>query len=200
MRNILHRSHLVVAPVACAGLAVLFGAAPARAQALVSAAAWSVAGSTGVVDESSTSLVAFDNTGGVSIKLTAPAGSVAVVRYPVSFLPTHTYGIHTGFYDTLDTVSLVMTFRKPDDNSYASATLKRVRVSDGVVSSVASVNTFASVPAAAAQQVEKTTSCGENEPCINTYTYAYYIELVLWKPDATNDPKAIALRVYTSKF
>ena len=91
-----------------------------------------------------------------------------------------------------------MTFRKPDDDSDASATLKRVRVSDGVVSSMASLNTFGFLPAAAAQQAEKKISCGENNPCILPYDYAYYIELVLWKPEITNDPKVVALRVDTS--
>ena len=91
-----------------------------------------------------------------------------------------------------------MTFRKPDEGSYASATLKRMRLSDGVVTSVASVNTLASLPTTAAQQAERSVSCGEDVACINPYQYAYYVELVLWKPERTNDPRVVALRVYTS--
>ena len=90
-----------------------------------------------------------------------------------------------------------MTFRKPDDKAHASATLKRVRLSDGLVSSVASVNTGVP-PGTAAQQSERTVSCGEDVPCVNPYEYAYYIELVLWKPESTNDPQVVGLRVYTS--
>jgi hypothetical protein len=181
-----------------ATLLLLLSPEPARAQVFTGAPAWSVAGSTGIADDDSTSIVSFGNTGGVGIKLAAPAGSIAVLRYPVSFLPSLVYGVHTGFYSTLDRLRLTMTFRKPDDTSYASATLKRVRLSDGVVSSVASVNTFGFPPGAAAQQSDKTVSCGDEVPCISPYEYAYYIELVLWKPDSTNDPQVIGLRVSTS--
>jgi hypothetical protein len=184
---------------AAAGLALALGAAPARAQALSGPPAWSTAGSTGIVDESNTSIVAFGNTGNVSLKPTAAAGSIATVRYPVSFLPTHLYIDNSNviFY-AFDRLTLSMTFRKPDDNSYASATLKRVRLSDGAVSNMASVNTFGFLPGAAFQQSERTVGCGEEVACINAAEYAYFIELVLWKPESTNDPQVVGLRVYTS--
>jgi hypothetical protein len=184
---------------AAAGLALALSAAPARAQALSGVPAWSTAGSTGIVDDANTSIVAFGNTGGVSLKPTAPAGSIAVVRYPVSFLPTHLYNdIGSVGYFAFDHLRLSMTFRKPDENSYASATLKRVRLSDGVVSSVASVNTFGSLPGASVQQSERTIGCGDEVACVNSYEYAYFIELVLWKPESTNDPQVVGLRVYTA--
>jgi hypothetical protein len=194
------RSHLLLGHIAATGLALVVTAEPARAQVFTGAAAWSVAGSTGAVDDDSTAIVSFGNTGGVSIKLTAAAGSIAVLRYPVSFLPSLVYEVHSGFYSTLDRLRLTMTFRKPDDSSYASATLRRVRLSDGVVSSVASVNTVGFGPGAAAQLSERTVSCGDEVPCVSPSEYAYYIELVLWKPESTNDPQVVALRVYTSKY
>jgi hypothetical protein len=174
----------------------LLSAEPASAQ-WYGAAAWSVAGSTGVVDESSTSIVMFDNTAGVAFRATAPAGSVATIRYPVSSLPWGTIwrpGDITHIYPN-SRLRLSMTFRKPDDNSYAAATLKRVRVSDGVVSSLASVNSFGYFPSPDVQLSERTISCGE-DACVSPSEYAYYIELVLWKPEIANDPRVVALRVH----
>ncbi|HEY7500441.1 MAG TPA: hypothetical protein VH740_18105 [Vicinamibacterales bacterium] len=194
MDNHLRRPRTVLASSAAA-LLLLLSAQPAGAQSFSGAAAWSSAGATGIADESSTSIVAFDNAGGVGIKLTAPAGSVAVLRFPVSFLPSLW---NTGPLLELDHLKLTMTFRKPDDASYASATLKRVRVSDGAVSSMASVNTFGFLPAAAAQQSERAINCGEDVVCINPYEYAFYVELVLWKPETTSDPRVVALRIHTS--
>ena len=83
-------SPLVLAHIV-ATLSLFLNPHPARAQGFSGVAAWSVAGSTGVVDDDSTSIVSLGNSGGVSIKLTAPAGSIAVLRYPVSFLPSLIY-------------------------------------------------------------------------------------------------------------
>lgn len=190
------RSRLPLA-AAAAALALLHSPQPVRAQAFSGVAAWSSVGATGVADESSTAIVAFDNTGGAGVKPAAPAGSIAILRYPVSFLPSHWYVVNIGSYHVLDRLKLTMSFRKPDEGSYAFATLKRMRLSDGVVSSVASVSSLAAIPAAAVQQDERTVSCGEDVPCINPYEYAYYVEVVLWKPEGTNNPQVLGLRIHT---
>jgi len=196
VKNVPRRSQLMLAHIACAGLGLLLSAEQASAQVFTGASAWSVAGSTGVADESSTSLVAFDNTAGVAFRPTAPAGSIAIIRYPVSFLPSTRYDVFTGWSYVFNHLRLAMTFRKPDDDSYASATLKRVRLSDGVVTSMTSVNTFGYLPGTNAQQSEWTIACGESA-CISPSEYAYFIELVLWKPQIANAPKVVALRVHT---
>ena len=75
--------------VACLGLGFVHLAHPASAsaQSWTSWPAWSAPGATGVVDESSTTIIAFD-TPAVGLKPSAPASAVAVLRYPVGPLPS----------------------------------------------------------------------------------------------------------------
>jgi hypothetical protein len=58
------------------------------------------------------------------------------------------------------------------------------------------VNSFGFFPSADAQLSERTISCGEENACVSPHEYAYYIELVLWKPEIANDPKVVALRAW----
>ena len=67
--------------VACLGLGVVYIVHPAAASAQLwsGTAAWSAPGATGVVDESNTTIVAFD-TPAVGQQASAPASAVAVLR------------------------------------------------------------------------------------------------------------------------
>jgi hypothetical protein len=190
MERVSRRSRLVIGPVFCTGLAILLSAEPARAQLWHTA--WSAPGSTGVVDESNTSIVTFDSIA-AALRATASAGSVAVIRYPVTSLPSAVYVPGLGAYVPLVHLRLTMAFQKPDEGSYAAATLKRVRLSDGVASLVASVNSVAHVPAGGTQLEERAIVCAT--ACFQPFEYAYYVEVVLWKPDITNNPKVVSLWV-----
>ena len=74
---------------ACLGLGLVHLTHPtaASAQYLAGRPAWSAPGATGMVDESSTTIIAFD-TPAVGLKPSAPASTVAVLRYPVGPLPS----------------------------------------------------------------------------------------------------------------
>ena len=89
-----------------------------------------------------------------------------------------------------------MTFQKPDEGAYAVATLKRVSLSDGAVTSIASVNTGSHIPGPAIQAADRTISCAE--ACFESSVYAYYVEVVLWKAAADSQPRVLGLRVQLS--
>ena len=146
------------------GVGLLFDAAgtTVQAQTYNTGWTWSSIGSAGVPDESVAPLVSLAGAS-VSLRSTAPAGTVAVVRYPVTFTSgLFVYNqplngvIYTYPYQGL---RLTMFFQKNDDGAYASAILKRVRLSDGVESSVAGVNSLSSFPAPAVQSVERSIGC-----------------------------------------
>ena len=59
--------------------------------------------------------------------------------------------------------------------------------------SIASVNTGSHLPALATQSTDRTINCAE--ACVDASVYAYYVELVLWKPAADSQPRVLALRV-----
>jgi hypothetical protein len=160
-----------VTPVVCASLVLLAGKSEAQNP-------WTVSGSTGIVDEADTSEVRFD-TAAVGFRPTAPAQSIAVIRYPVSQV------IAPGC------LRLSMSYERPDDWSYAAATLKRIQLTDGATSVVTSVNAWEQPPAANTQIIERETPHGWDYSL-----FAYYVEVVLWKPEATNNPRVVGLRVY----
>ena len=89
-----------------------------------------------------------------------------------------------------------MTFQKPDEGAYAVATLKRVSLSDGAVTSIASVNTGSHIPGPAIQAADRTISCAE--ACFESSVYAYYVEVVVWKAAADSQPRVLGLRVQLS--
>jgi hypothetical protein len=162
-----------VSLVVCASLLLIAG----QSEAQVSYP-WAVSGSTGVVDEADASEVRFD-TAAVEFRPSAPAQSVAVIRYPAS----QTYGPGC--------LKLSMWYERPDDWSYVAASLKRVRLTDGATSVVTSVNAWEQPPAATTQTIERMV------PLPWDYSpSAYYIEVVLWKPEATNNPRVVGLRAY----
>jgi hypothetical protein len=172
------------------------GSAAVQAQTYESGWTWSSIGSAGMADESVAALVSFAGAS-VSLRSSAPAGTVAVIRYPVTFSsgrfvhyqPAFQYIFTSPFQE----LRLTMFFQKNDDGAYASAILKRVRLSDGVESSVAGVNSLSSFPASGVQSVERSIGCSGG--CIDLTQYAYYIEAVLWKPAVGNDPKLTVIRV-----
>jgi hypothetical protein len=159
-----------VTPFVCASLVLLAGQAEAQFF-------WRVSGSTGIVDEADVSKVRFD-TAAAGFRPAAPAQSVAALRYPV------------GQMAGPGCATLGMSYERPDDWSYVAATLKRVRLTDGATSIVTSVNAWDQPPAPGAQMIERAASVPwELVPA------AYYIEVTLWKPQATNNPKLVGLRV-----
>jgi hypothetical protein len=171
------------------GLAVLLIAtlADRSAEAQSYAEAWSAPGSTGVVDESSLSLVSLNGTS-ASFRASAPAGSVATIRYSVTSLSPIDF-----FGRIRNRIRLTLAFQKNEDGAYASAMLKRIRLADGAVSLVASINSLELLPGSGVQIAERTVTCASG--CFLADDYAYFIEVVLWKPYATNAPRVVALRV-----
>jgi hypothetical protein len=165
--------HRIVTPIVCTSLVLLAGQAEAQ-----TAVHWRVSGSTGIVDEADTSEVRFD-TAAVGFRPAAPAQSVAVLRYPISemYVP--------------GCVRLGMWYERPDEWSYAAAVLKRVRLTDGATSIVKAVNAWDQPPAPGTQMIERETSV----PWDLGVSAAYYVEVTLWKPEATNNPKVVGLRV-----
>jgi hypothetical protein len=169
---------LVLAPVAFCAMFVL-------SAERVHAQSWSgyrmASGSTGIVDEADVSEVAFDTTG-VRFRSTAPAQSVAVIRYPVNF----------HLRDAATHLELTMSYQRPDEGSFAVATIKRVRLANGVTSVVGSVNAWETAPGPGVQMVTKSFACdsgcwfGE---------YVYHVEVQLWKPEVTNSPRVVGLRL-----
>jgi hypothetical protein len=187
-------------PTACAVLLVLLASSGlARAQG---PPVWSAAGPTGVPDETSTSLLAFD-AAAVGFVSSAPAASVAVLRYPVGTMHTSQpyFGVVDGdrysWYTPYTHLKVSLSFLKPDEGAYASATLKRVRVSDGIVESVSSVNTLSHVSSGGVQVVERTIACPA-EGCFRPDLFAYYIEVVLWKQFAASSPRVFVVRTTLS--
>jgi hypothetical protein len=192
-------SHSLVAACLGLGLVHLTHPAAASAQYWTGLPAWSAPGATGVVDESSTTIIAFD-TPAVGLKPSAPASAVAVLRYPVGPLPSQwghvvVSGSGEAFVSggNLGHLRLTMTFQKPDEGAYAAATLKRVSLSDGAVTSIASVNTGSHIPGPAIQAAERIISCAET--CFVSSAYAYYVEVVVWKAAADSQPRVLGLRV-----
>ena len=98
-----------------------------------------------------------------------------------------------GYHDRL---RLTLTFQKPDEGAYAAATLKRVSLSDGAVTSIASVNTGSHIPGPAIQAADRTISCAA--ACFESSVYAYYVEVVLWKAAAASQPRVLGLKKCTS--
>lgn len=183
MKAPLPRSWRVLAPAFCA--LFLFNADYAHGQ-WIGTPTWTATGSTGLVDEADTGEVTFDSVG-VAFRTTAPAQSVAVIRYPISLVPVAQYTN----YSAHTRVVLAMAYQRPDDWSYAVATLKRVRLADGTTSALGSVNAWDNPPSPGTQVVEKSISC--QSVCF-TGEYAYYVEVSLWRPYATNNPRVVALR------
>jgi hypothetical protein len=105
--------------------------------------------------------------------------------------PNLWYPVEAGAFVNL---KLTMTFVKNDDGAYVSAALKRVRLSDGLETTLAGVNSLAAFPAPGVQTEQRTVACSAG--CIDPSQYAYWVEGVLWKPAATSDPKLTALRVH----
>jgi hypothetical protein len=184
------------------GLVALFTAtfadAPAEAQQWAGQAVWSAPGSTGIIDDSSTSRVVFDSTG-ASFHPAAPVGSVATIRYPVTSLPggpdyyvSSTIGyISIGVWRRL---KLALAFEKNDDGAYSSATLKRVRLVDGEISTVAAISSIQHIPGAGIQLAERRIVCDGG--CLNPSEYAYFAEVLLWRQFGTSNPRVVALQVF----
>ena len=196
MKTLSSRSGLVLAPVLCALL--LLDAENTHAQ-LASLGSWTAAGSTGIVDEADVSEVVFD-TAGVALRLTAPAQARAVLRYPITFAPAGSYSlIFDGeqiiySFRSSPTVRLALTYERPDEWAYAAATLKRVRLADGITSVLGSVNAWDLPLAPGTQTVEKTIACAP--ACFFPGgEFAYYIEVILWKPYAPSNPRVVAVRL-----
>src|SRR5947208_2440182 len=84
---------------------------------------WSVAGFTGVVDESSLSSYVFNDTGSATIKSGVSSGIVKL-RYPVLGGPASTPGGDTAF-------CIRFSLRDTGASARVIATLKALRVSDG---------------------------------------------------------------------
>jgi hypothetical protein len=179
MLNITRRSRHPFCVSLFAGLVLVLLAGHAEAQT-----SWYTAGSTGTVDEADVSEVMFDSAA-AALRPTAPAQAVAVIRYHISAVNTS----YPWRYLTLK-----MTYQRPDDWSYAAATLKRVRFDDGATSAVMSVNAWDQPPAAGTQVVQKTIACS----CFYAEEgrdYAYYVEVTLWKPQAASNPRVLALQM-----
>jgi hypothetical protein len=178
------------------GLALAPAATTLRAQSVNAGSNWWAVGSTGIADESTASLVSFEGAA-ASLRPSSPAGTVATVRYPVSLAPGLLYvdAATSYIYSSLFTrLRLTMTFVKNDDGAYVAAALKRIRLSDGVETSMAGTNSMAAFPAATVQAVDRTITCAAG--CIDPSRYAYYVEVTLWAPAATSDPQLSALRVH----
>jgi hypothetical protein len=152
---------------------------------------WSAAGSTGVADEDSAAAIRLD-TASASIRTTAPAQTVAVLRYPVAGVVGSEVNFYVGWVFN-DNYTLSLTFQKNDDQAYAAATLKKVRLSDGFTTSMSGVNSMAAAASPSPQTATRTFAC--SGVCFNTKDFAYYVEVVLWKPLATSDPKVFGLSV-----
>ena len=167
---------------------------PAEAQ-WYGQALWSAPGSTGIVDESSTSLVVLDTTN-ASFNPAAPAGSLATIRYPMTSLPRGPDLLAHGFVytGTWSRLKLALAFEKNEEGAYASAALKRVRLADGTVSTVASVSSVQHIPGAGIQLAERRIVCDSG--CLNAFEYAYFVEVLLWKPYASSNPRVVALQVH----
>jgi hypothetical protein len=178
----------------CVGLFTSPASIAVQAQTPSTGWTWASVGSAGVPDESVASLVSFANAA-ASLRSTAPTGTVAIVRYPVTFTSGYYVLAWNGniYTDVFHKLILTMIFKKNDEQGYVSAALKRVRLSDGVESYMNTVTSLAAIPAAGVQSEERTIQCPEL--CIDLSQYAYYIEAVLWKPVATNDPKLLVVRV-----
>ena len=188
-------ARLVFTCVLYSTFALLFGVERAEAQ-WGGTPAWTAVGSTGIVDEADTSEIAFSTTA-VGFKSTAPAQAMAVVRYPVSLLPSDVTFYREGWYVFPFTrFTLTMLYERPDEGSYAAATLKRVRLADGTTSALMTVSAFDNLPAPGTQLTDKTLTC--SSLCFDPSEYAYYVEVVLWKPEVANNPKVVALRVMLS--
>jgi len=181
-------------------LLLIFGtgsavAHPLQAQTFASSPNWWAVGSTGIADESAASQVSF-NGAAVGLRSTAPVNTVAVVRYPVSLVPSlllwHTY-FNQLVAVGLPRLTLAMSFAKNDDGAYVSATLKRVRLEDGVETAMTGVNTLSSVPGTSQQTLTRTIDCGE--ACVNPELYAYYVEVVVWNAYSTSRPQMFTVRV-----
>jgi hypothetical protein len=172
-----------VTPVVCASLVLLAGQSGAQQPTALPNLWWTASGSTGIVDEADTSELRLD-TATVGFSPTAPAESIAVVRYPLN------YPLYHNFTDGRAYVALTMSYERPDDWSYAAATLKRVHLTDGAPSVVLSVNAWDQPPTGTTQVVTRATRFDGA-----WRDYAYYVEVVLWKPEATNNPKVVGLKV-----
>jgi hypothetical protein len=187
----------VLLSAALAAISTVLIAAPLEAQ--TRPFAWSTVASAGTVDEASTSLVLLD-AGSVGFRPTAPAGSVAVIRYPLSSLPSGSafFNPPVGYEVFYSYVRLVLTlsFRKNDDNAYAAAAVKRVRLADGQTNTVAGVNSLAYFPGGDVQHDERIVGCSAPPYCYAPAEYAYFVEVVIWKPQATSDPKVVGVRVH----
>jgi hypothetical protein len=175
-------------------LAATLAHTPAQAQQWYGQALWSAPGSTGIVDESSTSLVVFDTTS-ASFNPAAPAGSLATIRYPMTSLPAGPDVFLNGFIftGTWRRLKLALAFEKNDEGAFASAALKRVRLADGTVSTVASVSSVQHIPAAGIQLAERRIVCDSG--CLNSFEYAYFVEVLLWRQFGTSTPRLVALQV-----
>ena len=167
---------------------------PAEAQ-YYGQALWSAPGSTGIVDESSTSLVVLDTTS-ASFNPAAPAGSLATIRYPMTSLPRGPDLLANGFVytGTWRRLKLALAFEKNEEGAYASAALKRVRLADGTVSTLASVSSVQHIPGAGIQLAERWIVCDSG--CLNASEYAYFVEVLLWRPFGTSNPRVVALQVF----
>jgi hypothetical protein len=176
-------------------MATTLAHAPAEAQQWYGHALWSAPGSTGIVDESSTSLVVLD-TASVSFNPAAPAGSLATIRYPMTSLPAGPDVFLNGFLfvGNWRRLKLALAFEKNEEGAYASAALKRVRLADGAVFTVASVSSVQHIPGPGVQLAERRIVCDSG--CLNTFEYAYFVEVLLWRPFGTNNPRVVALQVF----
>jgi hypothetical protein len=179
-------------------------AAPAAApepQWVGIAAAWSSPGSAGVADESSVPLVTFDHAK-AAVRPSAPAGSLVWLRYPIFLSRTwsvaipdpsgNTPGIfQSGYYIN---AKLTLSFQRNDEGALILALLRRVRLSDGETTTMTAVDGLSSPPSPGVQTVSKNLYCAEG--CVQPDQYAYWVEVALWKVNATSDPKIVAVGVH----
>lgn len=194
------RSFVALAHTAALTLALMTLATSVWAQTLSYGSVWSSAGSVGIVDESHTSLVSL-NGATAALRPTAAAGSAVYLRYPVSLVPGALYATVFEVPSTTWTglsfftrLKFTVTFQKNDDGAYVVASLKRLRLSDGVVSTLAAADSGSSFAMPGVQSVDRTITCAAG--CADPLQYAYFVEAAVWKAWATSDPRLAALRVH----
>jgi hypothetical protein len=158
---------------------------------------WSVVGSTGIADESSTGLISFSDTGSVSIRSSIASGT-AQLRYPV--LPV---GELANFHSGDNAFCLDVDYRDTGAGSRVIVSLKSVDGEEPTVTHLTfDSNAFPSMGTAYGfnHVCGPVNSDGNEMFTFQTLARAYYVDVQLVKGSSTANPGLKKIMIVTADF
>jgi hypothetical protein len=149
---------------------------------------WTAAGVTGIVDDASTGIYVFNNTGSVSIKGSVPSGTLEI-RFPVQTLPVNS---------SPQGACVQMRARLRDTGAGARVLVRLMRldVTTGSLRSLGEIDTDTQ-PQFEGNQYNLYQTCLNvpNAFPFDVASFAYYVQAQLIKSTATANPGLMAVQI-----